>query len=584
MISKTEFKKFLRCPRYAGFYQMQKNHHFMVKYKGKVIDENSTESINIKKLFVDTKDSLTMQEYYQKLEEYTAQEVQKKFQIKIHYSLDTSLQKMLIASYLDYDYYCYLDGYYEDEKNLYLFETKATTSKKIENLCYSEKGKKVSIFSLKDGIYQLRHIDNPKLLEESRYFNLYQKLFDRESDLGQYVFDLAFQYFLYLNQENYFYKEPQLYLAILNADFIYDGKSYEGLVSFVDVTTVVVEMQELIKNDFKRLNEYLDELDISNGEIGAWCGYRRPDECPYAKVCFNDFSCDGSIFELIDRHFKFVVDGKKVDIYQLAKNYRLISELNKEIIPKINNQIQYDVLTKKIPHYRKDKIKAALDLLEYPLYYLDFEAFNCPIPRFIYEKPYDQSVFQYSLHIENKPGNCDIDQDHLGYLAHSNKSDERYQLAKKLCSDIGDKGSIIVYNKAFEKTRLEEFATYFPDLRSKLLNIANRLFDLIDVVNTNVNLYKSLGFSENDAKMVNIYDSRLKGSYSIKKVLPLVSDLSYENLEVKNGVMAMDAYYQFDKVSESEFTKLYESLIQYCKLDTYSMVLIVKFLYKIVNN
>ena len=49
--------------------------------------------------------------------------------------------------------------------------------------------------------------------------------------------------------------------------------------------------------------------------------------------------------------------------------------------------------------------------LEYPIYHLDFETFPCPIPRFFGEKPYTQSCFEFSLHIEKEEGICDIEKD-----------------------------------------------------------------------------------------------------------------------------------------------------------------------------
>ena len=55
----------------------------------------------------------------------------------------------------------------------------------------------------------------------------------------------------------------------------------------------------------------------------------------------------------------------------------------------------------------KDKIKQALDNIVYPIYHLDFEAFQSPLPRFYKEKPYMQSVFQFSIHIEKEKGVCD---------------------------------------------------------------------------------------------------------------------------------------------------------------------------------
>ena len=44
----------------------------------------------------------------------------------------------------------------------------------------------------------------------------------------------------------------------------------------------------------------------------------------------------------------------------------------------------------------KNKIIDGLKQLKYPIYHLDFETFPCPLPRYSGEKPYTQSVFQFS--------------------------------------------------------------------------------------------------------------------------------------------------------------------------------------------
>ena len=57
----------------------------------------------------------------------------------------------------------------------------------------------------------------------------------------------------------------------------------------------------------------------------------------------------------------------------------------------------------------------------------------------------------------------------------------------------------------------------------------------MDIVNE-FELYLSLGFDEDESKEVNYYHSDPTGKYSIKKVLPLFSDLNYAELNVKMGL------------------------------------------------
>lgn len=55
-------------------------------------------------------------------------------------------------------------------------------------------------------------------------------------------------------------------------------------------------------------------------------------------------------------------------------------------------------------HAESEEIKAWLDKLEYPLYYLDYETFQTAVPMFDGCTPYGQTPFQFSLHIQKERG------------------------------------------------------------------------------------------------------------------------------------------------------------------------------------
>ncbi len=67
------------------------------------------------------------------------------------------------------------------------------------------------------------------------------------------------------------------------------------------------------------------------------------------------------------------------------------------------------------------------------------------------------------------------------------------------------------------------------------------------------------------------------GSYSIKEVLPaLVPELSYEGLAVSDGMMAMRVYHEMCKTNDPvKLTELRQGLLEYCRLDTLAMVMIL---------
>ena len=90
-----------------------------------------------------------------------------------------------------------------------------------------------------------------------------------------------------------------------------------------------------------------------------------------------------------------------------------------------------------------------------------------------------QSLFQYSLHIEEEPGVCDIVKNHTEYLA-PDHHDHREDLIIKMIKDIdlSKGGTVLVYNQTFEKSRLKELARMFPKYKAELDKINDHVFDL----------------------------------------------------------------------------------------------------------
>jgi len=100
----------------------------------------------------------------------------------------------------------------------------------------------------------------------------------------------------------------------------------------------------------------------------------------------------------------------------------------------------------------------------------------------------------------------------------------------------------------------------FPDLQPKLKEIEERLFDL----------YK--------LSKERYYHPDMKGSWSIKKLLPTVTNLSYKDLAVQNGGMAQEAYKKLvsDEMDKEAKQGIRQELLKYCEQDTWAMVEIVK--------
>ncbi len=201
----------------------------------------------------------------------------------------------------------------------------------------------------------------------------------------------------------------------------------------------------------------------------------------------------------------------------------------------------------------KKEIKSFLSELKYPLCYVDFETYTVAVPEHDGHWPYRQIPFQFSLHIESASGKT---LKHHQYIAEPGSNPNK-EFIETLLSNIGSKGSIIVYNKTFENTRLNELKNEFPEYYDQIENIQSRIIDLM------------VPFRKGHYK-----DPKMNGSYSIKAVLPaLIPDLSYDNLNISNGGDASVTYYNLKDETNNEIKEqTMIDLFEYCKLDTMAMV------------
>jgi hypothetical protein len=202
-----------------------------------------------------------------------------------------------------------------------------------------------------------------------------------------------------------------------------------------------------------------------------------------------------------------------------------------------------------------DRAGAADDLEPYgsPGYFLDFESIQFAVPIWKGTRPYQQIVFQFSLHVLDELGQLN----HTAFLDLSGNDPSEF-FARALVSACGTHGPVFVYNAAFEKTRIRELADRYAELAESLLAINDRVVDLLPIARARY------------------YHPSQQGSWSIKKVLPaVVPELRYSDLDgVQDGGMAMDAFLEaiHPATDAARKAQLEQRLLAYCKLDTYAMV------------
>ena len=606
-ITKTKFINYVRCPRYVALddlkkekldsmitveeYKKEEELEHIAELLGNMFDNSGNDLIDVKNEHLET-----MMPYYNKVEILAGEIASKYFKGKFKFSKNTYNQESFDAVIDNIRYLCYVDIYNENDNGINIIEVKATTTKKYLDLGSSD----VSIFQKgNDGIYYLLEDLNLNITDYMPlkvYERNKDKLFDKYSSAGHYIYDIAVQRFIIENdmKKHHEKKKVKYFLAVLNSNYVFDGKyendepiyetiNGEDIISYIDVTSITEALMEKIYLDSKKIKSYIDNLDGSRVPLGKFCEYKKTAGCKWCRLCFDVLPEKHSIFSYMNNNFGFKKGDKTYNIYDLINDGKVsMLDIPFDMLSRKKNKIQRECVLNNKVYMNKDKIKDGIKQITYPLYHLDFETFPCPLPRYKGERPYSQSVFQFSLHIEKETGVCDKDNDHFGYLA-PDHLDHRLDLIKKMCELIPEDKMVLVYNDSFEKTRLKELAYIFPFYKDKLLKIRDNVFDLMNIVKTRSNLYESLGYFKDEARMFNYYHPDMDGSFSIKKVLPLFSNLTYKGMEVGNGVEAMVTYASFPKLLPLDYKHKYQKLVEYCQQDTYAMFEVLNGLRKSVK-
>ena len=516
-------------------------------------------------------------------------------------------------------YRCYVDIYNENENEINIIEVKATTNKKYlywkdkkdknKGLFFSDAygGEPYPLFIKDKNILRFNEVAGKVNDYASEKFTEKKKsLLDKYSKVGKYPYDLAFQRFVIEHRlrelgDN---RPVNYFLAILNSEYVYDGATDENgkciydttdgqeIITFIDLNETTKAYQTKILEEIAYLESYISTPHDVNIKVnvGKHCAWGENTECLFYKHCFEKLRN----VPRTNRANNYVYCQGKFKEGDIKNKYQLVNEgkwkfgdVPEAWLIKENHIIQRACYDNRIPDYvDKEKMKYWFDQLEYPIYHFDFEGFPCPLPRFKGERPYAQSVFEFSLHIERKEGICNKEKDNFIFLNEEYYNDERKALAKAIVDhfeyneDGSLKGTMLAQFTTYEKSRLEELATLYPEYSDKLLAIRDKSADLLDLLRTNKEFYKDAFPKRND--VINYYHKDLSGSYSIKKTLPvLVPTLTYEGMDVGNGVQAYIAYINYDSDQPTFGTlktkaERREALKRYCQQDTWAMVEILR--------
>ena len=223
--------------------------------------------------------------------------------------------------------------------------------------------------------------------------------------------------------------------------------------------------------------------------------------------------------------------------------------------------------------------------LESKVVWYDFESMSLPFAPMDYLLPFGQLVTQVSIITTNN-----LKEEEVSNIVIDPKSIEPNDFIK-IINKIYKKGyKYVVYNKAYENTRLQEMIRIleltdhkeYYSLSKKVAKIIDNTIDLADF------------FACSAKKMPLILIPFLKGKYSIKLIEKFISQSNlslpyqikeYKNLEVQNGLKAMEIANNraLGIIGDKQWSKITKSLKEYCENDVRAMIMVYYLVKKLLE-
>ena len=474
---------------------------------------------------------------------------------------------------------------------------------------------------------------------------------------GKYLYDLLFQYYVYsrkglnISSLGYMFSNRDFNLKVhsytladseLNDFFIVkdiiclENEEPMSLVKYFDGDYYVPKKAEnpeewTIEGIINTIKD-IQKLSSVKPEMRYLCV--KGPRCPFTTMCFGeDAEGPNSILKLTRWGSYGGYFGRTNDllamgttkISEIPDNFQEFSEFKKSggrsnaytqiqyQKGKINEKYVIDMaLVKDI--LKKDYLNDSIDYL----LFFDFESFQYPIPLVEHSGAWKQIVSQYSMHVVKKGYDLskhDFDKGvggdvrHFEYIAnpdvtgYTNPSIELYETLKKQLEESGidpyaSNYKVVVFNRNFEKSRMNEFVKEYVGIADKSLldfvaNFNNNVVDLLDFF-TSGGIYSRDFNGRGSLKVVQptlAADENVIEFY--RKILPF--DLSYsldyhkgEKCLVYNGGICLDLYKSLlvrahlggQKDDEPSTKELLAEALAYCKIDSWGTVII----YDVIKN
>ena len=345
------------------------------------------------------------------------------------------------------------------------------------------------------------------------------------------------------------YTISKISIIHLDKEYIKQGAIVANeLLKIADVTDAVDDIYSSVVNQINAASNFINKAVIN--ESVCSCKYKtRSNHCDVFKY-FNRTIPEYSIYEIGRISAKKV--GLLVDNGQLA-----IIDIPSDFELNVNQQTQLESVKQEQPIINQPNFKRELDKLKFPLHFIDYETYASAIPRLDGLSPHKHLTFQVSIHTLTEDGTLT----HFEYLLDEMKMP--IDMLQAMQDFTGSTGTFISWHASFEIGRNKDLIEWLPQFSNYLTYINEHTFDLETIFKKDY------------------IDYRFHGSSSIKKVQPIIAPhLSYSDLDINNGTMALDTWGRMtmDKDFDEDIVQTRKNLLEYCKLDTLAMVEIYRVL------
>ncbi|MBR3251298.1 MAG: DUF2779 domain-containing protein, partial [Erysipelotrichaceae bacterium] len=353
------------------------------------------------------------------------------------------------------------------------------------------------------------------------------------------------------------FKVNDIYVIYLDPDYINEGQ--------LDVKRLFIVTDEYKKSkiiDLVRANKFNYEetikkiedftIEESVAKKSRFC--KLYGLCEFYGRCFPD-----EIDKADDSILTLVTSRNKNKMYE--EGIRHLKDADLDQIE--GNRVQYaQIMASRNGGLYLEKMALARwfeQLSERPISFIDFEWDRYLVPEYEKMRPMDVVCFEFALYYIDENG-------HMEHRTFVGKGDCRREFVEGLIQYLPEKGPILAYNAVgAECLRLEELAKIFPEYSEKLNSIISRFVDL------------AYPFMEGL-----VYDVRMAGDYTLKKLVDICSDYSYKDLDIYDGMEAVFNWRNIDSADEQKEKEILDNLKEYCSLDAYGLFLVYRWLIKLM--